>query len=162
MACACAIVACSAKRAPEQAPEPKPYAVIDGLATRCIVGSTTSSPIYRVRDLGKQGVPELTKMMRRTVASIVKYYHPSTLRFTIIGEAHLDMRDLYVFDPYPSALCSGSGFFLLNDRSCQTFFLPADPDDLTATAPDCYNRKRPWIPDDKGTTNGSWSDGNNH
>jgi hypothetical protein len=99
--------------------------------------------------------------MQRTVASITLYFHPSTLRFAIVGQGHLDVRDLYVFDPYPSPLCGVQGFFSLTG-SCYEYFLPGDPIDLTATAPDCDNRKRPWIPDDRGTRSGSWSAENNH
>jgi hypothetical protein len=120
-----------------------------------VVGSTTSVQIYRVRDIGKPGVPVLTSDMKQTVALITHYFHPSTLRFAIDG-------DLFVFDPYPNQVCAGMGFFSLAG-SCYEYFLPSDPIDVTATGPDCDNHKRPWIAGDRGTGSSTWwAAENNH
>lgn len=86
------------------------------------------------------------------VRRIMKYVHPSSLRFAYVGGMFT------VFDVYPGLCNGGVPFYVLN-RACDEFYANTDVPDGTTGGGDlgCVNAPRPWILHDKGSGKIPWS-----
>jgi hypothetical protein len=106
-------------------------------------------PSYLVRDIGKTGVPPVDAADMAMLHKIMRYVHPSTLRFTYIpGILHFVVYDAQ------NGPCSSAPYDILNAPACNTVFLPSDVrHGAFAASGGCFNRPRPWIPHDGGNPN---------
>ena len=100
---------------------------------------------YSVFEIGKRGVPELTRDQRKMLASIRKFVRSRSLRFTFIES------DFVVFDAVDGPCFDGGapGYPVLNG-ACNEYYEPGEDPRKTAPAPGCIGPPRPWIPSDKG------------
>jgi len=109
---------------------------------------------YSIFDIGKRGVPILTKKQRKMLSSIREYVKSPTLRFTFIYD------DLVVFDATDGPCFDGGapGYPVLNG-ACNEYYQPGEDPRKTVPAPGCIGPPRPWISSDKGLPGdpGVWS-----
>jgi hypothetical protein len=129
----------------------------EGFGVACKVGSQQGWLSYLVSDIGKPNVPLLNQRESAQLNHILKFVHPTTLRFVETSGA------FYVFDWYRQGdLCNPDAppAFVLNG-ACNEYYRPLDLFGTTA-APSCASLRRPWISGDKGTGSGSWSSYNDH
>lgn len=164
---ACMLAACHATRADSAAnPLPTPTEsvrdVSEGGARRvdevhigyeaiCRVDGRDFPPSYLVSDLGKPGAPKLEPGLLQQVHDISKYVHSRTLRFQQIAGQFL------VYDAsLGPCLLAAPGYWVLNARSCNLYFMPADGWDGPSAVPGCSTPPRPWISHDGGNPNLPW------
>ncbi len=146
-----AIVACAATnqhdskpRASATVPAAPNGEVIVGAGIACSRDGIIGPPSYAVRDLGKTGVPHLQSRDLRMLHEIMRYVHPSTLRFVYLRGR------LAIFDAEDGPCYSGQ-YPVLNARWCNEIFVPADADGRMFAGPGgCWAHPRPWIPNDGG------------
>lgn len=130
--------------------------VREGLGTACQVGNDLGWASYRVSDIGKPDVPLLNQRERNQLNQILKFVHPTTLRFVKTSGV------FYIFDWQGKRdLCDpdASPAFLLNG-ACNEYYQPVDLAG-TIAAPSCASIPRPWIPRDADIGSGSSSTHNN-
>lgn len=127
---------------------PTPRAVHEGRGIACSYNGTRGAPSYAVGELGLNGVPALSASERKMLRAIMKYVHPSTLRFTFLsGIVHF-----VVFDAREGA-CSSAPYSVLSSPWCNSVFVPADINTgALSAAGGCFAHPRPWIPHDGGNT----------
>lgn len=107
---------------------------------------------YAVRDIGKAGVPRVSAQDLHVLRVMMRYVHPSTLRFAYLQGA------FSVFDA-TNGPCSGSPYTVLNNPSCNAIYVPFDATGEIGAATGCNMQPRPWIPHDRGNPHGlSWTD----
>jgi hypothetical protein len=123
--------------------------VEEGLGMSCSFDGKVGPLSYPVTAVGKHGVPPLEPEDARMLAALMKYVHPTTLRFTYLG------KEFVVFDSSPDSLCDGRPQIDLTG-SCNEYYEPLNLYDATA-ANSCINPPRPWIKDDKGAATATWS-----
>lgn len=123
-----------------------------GAGTVCTYNGRVGPPSYLVRDIGKPGVPHLDGPDKRMLEAIMRYVHPSTLRFAYIG-GHFAVFDAQ-YGP-----CYGGQYPVLNASWCNEIYAPQDADNKTIAGPGgCWSHPRPWIPHDFGNPKApSWS-----
>lgn len=115
-----------------------------GAGTACVYAARVGPPSYLVRDIGRTGVPHLGAGDRRMLKAIMRYVHPSTLRFAYIGGRFA------VFDAAYGP-CYGGQYPVLNASSCNDIYTPEDAENETVAGPGgCWGHPRPWIPHDPG------------
>jgi hypothetical protein len=117
-----------------------PVSVRGGIA--CSIGGVLRPVSYRVTDIGKPGVrlraPSDRKMLRR----IRHYFNPPTLRFLYAESEFVGINAAYgpCYDAAP-------GYKVLNGY-CNEVYQGSWFG--TGAIPECWNPRRPWIPDDTG------------
>lgn len=126
--------------------------VREGAGIACSYNGATGPPSYPIHDIGKAGVPAVSSVDKRTLWLLMRYVHPSTLRF-----AYLQGR-FSVFDAIGGP-CSATPYSILNATNCNAIYVPFDGTGLIGAATDCNMKPRPWIPNDIGNPYGhSWTD----
>lgn len=127
-------------------------AVLIGKGIACSFAGREGPPSYAIRDIGNPGVPKVATRDLRTLRAMLRYVHPTTLRF-----AYLNI-GFSVFDA-TSGPCSGSQYAILNASQCSAFYVPFDATGVVDFATGCNMQPRPWIPHDVGNPRGhSWKD----
>lgn len=124
-----------------------------GLGVICDNYGRTSPTSYLVYDIGKPGIPKISKTNLIMLHQMMEYVHPSTLRFAYVGGRFI------VFDARSGA-CSGTQYAVLNAKWCNEIYVPADADNKIFAGPGgCFTQPRPWIPHDIGNPGGMpWKD----
>jgi len=96
-------------------------------------------PSYRLRDIGKAGVPVLGTAQRRLARSIAHDVHSQTLRFAVFpGQPALPF---IAFDA-TNGPCSGV-YWVLNSRFGNMYYRPSES--YTFAAPTPSFAGRPWM-----------------
>ncbi len=99
--------------------------------------------MFRVADLGKRGVPGLSRAQRAAMATITPYVPPPRLRFSLVDPS--EDEGIAIFAGAPSCLVSPQ---VLNAPNCNAVFHPIDG--AVGTVPDCIGyAARPWVPHDR-------------
>lgn len=123
-----------------------------GFADVCTMNGRTSAESYSIADVGKPGVPKLSRSDSNVLHGIEEYIHSATMRFAFVGGRFI------VYDAI-TGVCSpqAPGYFNLAG-ACNEYYTP--PLDITAThaEPDCLFPPRPWIAHDQGQGKWSWRD----
>jgi hypothetical protein len=120
----------------------------------CSVNGEVGPPSYSVYDIGKPGVPIPNTKDLDMIHAIMKYVHPSTLRF-----AYLETM-MVVYDSYTQGeVCSGGAPYFVLNGGCNEFYADTDRPFNTIGGGDmgCTFAPRPWIPNDPGTGKIPWS-----
>ncbi len=121
-----------------------------GAAVVCELNGRTSAPSYSASDVGKQGVPKLSRRESKMLRRIEEYVHSATLRFAFVNGSFV------VYDAVAGP-CSpqAPGYFDLAG-GCNEYYTP--PLDVSAThaEPGCLFPPRPWIAHDRGLGKWSW------
>ena len=122
-----------------------------GPGVACSVAGDVGPPSYSVRDIGKRNVPKVGSANRTMVRKILRYIHPSTLRFAYVPH-------FIVFDAF-DGMCPGVPYGVLNTVSCNLVYLPTNVKyGEFAAAGGCFAPPRPWIPHDRGNPQApSWN-----
>jgi len=115
-----------------------------GMGISCKVDGQLGPPSYSVRDIGKFGVPPLTKPQLATLKSITHYYNPPTLRFAFVG------REYVVFNPKFGLCWRGVPGYRVLNGGCNAYYAVTDRFDGTVAVPDCWGAPRPWVSADPG------------
>jgi hypothetical protein len=124
---------------------------VDG-ATACSYLGRVGPPSYSVRDIGKHRIPKVPKRDLRMLHQLMRYVHPSTLRFAYLSSG------FSVFDA-TNGPCSATPYQILNASSCNAIYVPFDANGEVGAATGCNAQPRPWIPHDIGNPHGlSWKD----
>lgn len=124
-----------------------------GAGIACSVNGEIGPANYSVYDIGKPGVPTPSTEDLSMIHKIMKYVHPSTLRFAYLATM------MVVYDSYPEGLCSeGAPYFVLNGN-CNEFYPITDRPFSTVGGGEmgCTYAPRPWIPSDGGRGKIPWS-----
>lgn len=120
----------------------------------CSVNGVVGPPSYSVYDIGKSGVPIPNTKDLNMIHAIMKYVHPSTLRF-----AYLDTM-MVVYDSYTQGeVCSGGAPYFVLNAGCNEFYADTDRPFNTISGGEmgCTFAPRPWIPNDPGAGKIPWS-----
>lgn len=124
-----------------------------GVQTVCRVDGREFPPSYLVSDLGKAGVPQLDQTERHQALLISRYVHDPTLRFQEISGQFL------VYDAqWGPCMLAAPGYWVLNAKDCNLYFMPADEWSGPSAVPGCLNPPRPWVPGDGGDSAKHWAD----
>ncbi len=144
------LISCENKKQPPwtRAPQPTPpYAVPTSVPVgRYGIGCRTDAdpsivgpPNYNVGDVGKPGVPVLTKAQLRMLRRIRHYVKSKTLRFAFVdGPTGANERDLFIVFNANQGPCIDfvAGYWVMNDaRDGNLYYSPGNVSALTA-APD--------------------------
>jgi hypothetical protein len=127
-----------------------------GSARSCVVNGEVGPPSYSVYDIGKPGVPRPKTNDLHDLHEILKYVHPTTLRFAYLSG------EFVVFDAYPDGLCSGGVPFDVLNGACSDVYAITDRPFSTVSAGECFSAPRPWVPHDRGPGKIPWSTKNSH
>jgi len=101
--------------------------------------------IYRVADIGKPGVPRLSRMQEVMIASIRKYVLSPALSFVRGGDAP-STPDLIVFNPISDLCRNIAGGFAVLNGSCNQEYQPGEnPNAIVPTSGMCVMPPRAWM-----------------
>lgn len=156
-ACAHGHTGAAASPAASGIAEPQSHEVRIGAGLACSVTGHVGSPSFAVHDIGRSGVPSVNATELAMIRSIMRYVHPSTLRFARVPQ-------FIVFDAQ-YGMCPGAPHEVLNAVACTMVYQPSDEHSGPFAAPGgCCNHPRPWIPRDHGTLSApAWTTyDNNH
>jgi hypothetical protein len=134
----------SIERKPTVLETPSFIEVHVGMGISCNVDGELGPPSYLVRDVGKVGVPHLTKSQLTTLKSIKRYFEPPTLRFAFVG------REYVIFNPKFGLCWRGVPGYRVLNGGCNAYYAVTDRFDGTVAVPDCWGPPRPWVPGDPG------------
>ena len=115
----------------------RPVRIASGVA--CSYQGRVGPPSYRVRDVGKKGVPTLRPADATMLENIIHYVHSSTLRFAYVGG------EFAVFDA-DDGPCFAGQYAVLSTRDCNMLYVPSDGYNEIFEGPGgCVGTPRPWI-----------------
>jgi hypothetical protein len=134
----------STERKPAVLETPSFIEVHVGMGISCNVDGQVGPPSYSVRDIGKVGVPHLTKGQLTTLKSIRHFFDPPTLRFAFVA------REYAIFNPKFGLCWRGVPGYRVLNGGCNAYYAVTDRFDGTVAVPDCWGPPRPWVPGDPG------------
>lgn len=116
-----------------------------GHQTICRVDGRDFPPSYLASDISKPGVPTLDKHRRAELMTIARYVSSRTLRFQTVNGTFL----IYDASLGPCMLAA-PGYWVLNAKRCNVYFMPADAWNGPGAVPECWGAPRPWVRGDGG------------
>ena len=99
---------------------------------------------YRIEDIGKASVPQLTPDELHTVAAIARYTRDRHLRFAWLEYATTP-RHFIVFDATDGPCEVWAGGYQVLNGACNEFYQPGENPYGTHAVPDCWGPPRPWM-----------------
>jgi len=126
-----------------------------GPGIACRSDSVVGPPSGPIDLTGRPGVPRIAPQDLAKLRRMLRYIHPSYLRFAYLSAMPKGHRFI-IFNAAPSALCSQHVFSVLNG-SCNEYYEPSDVMFTSTPATSCINPPRPWIQGDRGAKGTSWS-----
>ncbi len=132
-------------------PPPHPEVQVGKYGIACLTVLRRTTPgetSYKVDDIGKQGVPALTRDQISMVGRIQRYIQSRTLRFTFVP-----MRPLFIVFDATDGPCAdfAPGYWVLNDPESNSFYEPGDSPGFVHPIPgEVAPTPGPWMRPDRG------------